>query len=67
MRVLIHSERKPLQAQQGEMLAMSLRLHKLCSILLLRAACFSGKVLNNEVLFGIKEACERKEPIYIDI
>lgn len=63
----LSSERKPLQAQQGEMLAMSLRLHKLCSILLLRAAGFSGKVLNNEVLFGIKEACERKEPIYIDI
>lgn len=63
----LSSEKKPLRAQQGEMLAMSLRLHKLCSILLLKAAGFTGKVLNNEVLFGIKEACERKEPIYIDI
>ena len=63
----LSSEKIPLLAQQGEMLAMSLRLHKLCSILLLKAAGFSGKVLNNEVLFGIKEACERREPIYIEI
>ena len=46
---------------------MSLRLHKLCSILLLKEAGFTGKVLNNEVLFGIKDACERKEHIYLDI
>lgn len=58
---------KPLREQQGDMLAMSLRLHKLCSILLLKEAGFSGKILNNEVLFGIKEACERKENLYIDI
>lgn len=63
----ISSEKKPLWTQQDVMLAMSLRLHKLCSILLLKAAGFSGKIINNEVLFGIKEACERKEPVYIDI
>lgn len=63
----LSSEKKPLQAQQDEMFAVSLRLHKLCSILLLKAAGFSGKVLNNEVLFGIKEACEREEPVYISI
>lgn len=63
----LSSEKKLLRAQQDELFAMSLRLHKLCSILLLKAAGFSGKVLNNEVLFGIKEACERKEPVYIDI
>ena len=63
----LSSEKKYLRAQQGEMLATSLRLHKLCSILLLKAAGFSGKVLNNEVLFGIKESCERREPIYIEI
>ena len=57
----LSSEKKYLRAQQGEMLATSLRLHKLCSILLLKAAGFSGKVLNNEVLFGIKESCERRE------
>lgn len=63
----LSSERMLLRAQQGEMLAISLRLHKLCSILLLKAAGFSGKVLNNEVLFGIKEACESKEPVYLEI
>lgn len=63
----LSSEKKPLRAQMGDMLAMNLRLHKLCSILLLKAAGFEGKVLNNEVLFGMKEACERKESVYIDI
>lgn len=61
------NENIPLREQKSELLAMSLRLHKLCSILLLKEAGFSGKVLNNEVLFGIKEACERKEHIYLDI
>ena len=61
------SENMPLREQQSELLAMSLRLHKLCSILLLKEAGFTGKVLNNEVLFGIKDACERKEHIYLDI
>ena len=63
----LSSGNKLLRAQQGDMLAISLRLHKLCSILLLKEAGFSGKVLNNEVLYGIKEACELKEPIYIEI
>ncbi len=63
----LSSEKKPLRAQMGDMLAMNLRLHKLCSILLLKAAGFKGKVLNNEVLFGMKEACDRKEQVYIDI
>ena len=61
------SENIPLREPQSELLAMSLRLHKLCSILLLKAAGFTGKVLNNEVLFGIKDACERKEHIYLGI
>jgi hypothetical protein len=63
----LSNEAKPLREQQSEMLSINLRLHKLCSILLLKAAGFSGQVLNNEVLFGIKEACERKEPVYIAI
>lgn len=56
-----------LREQENELFAVSLRLHKLCCILLLKAAGFSGKILNNEVLFGIKEACERKEHAYINI
>lgn len=63
----LSSEKKPLKAQQNEMFAVGLRLHKLCSILLLKAAGFSGKVLNNEVLFGIYSACESKEPVYVEI
>lgn len=63
----ITSEKQPLRVQQNDLLAMSLRLHKLCSILLLKAAGFEGKVINNEVLFGMKPACERKEPVYIKI
>ena len=58
---------EPLRDQQKDMLAMSLRLHKLCSILLLKAAGFTGKVLNNEVLFAMKGAVGRKESVYIDI
>ena len=61
------SGKKLLRSQQNEMLAMGLRLHKLCSILLLKEAGFTGKVLNNEVLFGIEEACRRHEPVYIVI
>lgn len=61
------SEKLPLRTQQNDLLAMSLRLHKLCSILLLKASGFEGKVINNEVLFGIKSACEREESVYIDI
>lgn len=53
--------------QYNELLAVSLRLHKLCSILILKEAGFSGKVINNEVLFGIKNACERKEPVFLDV
>lgn len=63
----LSSEKKPLREQKGEMLSMSLRLHKLCSILVLKEAGFKGKVINNEVLFGIQEACERREPVYIEI
>lgn len=63
----LSSEEKPLREQQGDMLAMSLRLHKLCGILLLKEAGFEGKVINNEVLFGIEEACKRKEHVYLDI
>lgn len=58
---------KQLSEQREEFLSMSLRLHKLCGILLFKAAGFSGKILNNEVLFGIKEACDRKEHAYIEL
>lgn len=56
-----------LREQEDELFAESLRLHKLCCILLLKAAGYSGRILNNEVLFGIKDACDRKEHVYIEI
>ena len=56
-----------LRQQEDDLFSVSLRLHKLCCILLLKAAGYQGKILNNEVLFGIKEACERKEHAYIEI
>ena len=59
--------KRDLYQQRNTFFAESLRLHKLCCILLLKAAGFKGQIFNNEVLFGIKEACERKEPPYIEI
>jgi len=61
------SDSKPLIAQNEDMLALGMRLHKLCCILLLLASGFHGKILNNEVIFGIQEACDRKEHAYIEI
>lgn len=59
--------KKELSEQRWEMFAIALRLHKLCCILLLKASGFNGKILNNEVIWGVKEACERKEPPYLNI
>lgn len=47
--------------------AVALRLHKLCCILLLKAAGYTGRILNNEVILGVKEACDRKESPFINI
>lgn len=59
--------KRELPDQQWDMFAIALRLHKLCCILLLKAAGYNGRILNNEVIFGVKEACERKDPPYIEI
>lgn len=59
--------KKELPEQQWDMFSIALRLHKLCCILLLKAAGYSGRILNNEVILGVKEACERKDPPYIYI
>lgn len=53
--------------EEEQIFGTSLRLHKLCSILLLKMSGYNGDILNNEVLFGIRSACERKEPILIHI
>ena len=59
--------KRELPDQQWDMFAVALRLHKLCCILLLKAAGYSGRILNNEVILGVKEACERKDSPYIYI
>lgn len=59
--------KRELSEQRGDMYAVALRLHKLCCILLLKAAGFEGEILNNEVLFGVEKACERKDPPYLNI
>lgn len=57
-----------LKSQQEELFAHALRLHKLCGILLFKASGYTGKILNNEVLFGIEDACiNRKEHAYVEI
>ena len=46
-----------LAEKEAKKFAISLRLHKLCCVLLLKLAGFEGYILNNEVLFGFEEAC----------
>lgn len=60
------SSKEELHQQQEQLFSESLRLHKLCCVLLFLKAGFKGRLLNNEVLFGIKEACEQKESPYIE-
>jgi hypothetical protein len=59
--------KKEIANQRWDMFSTALRLHKLCCILLLKAAGYSGKILNNEVILGVKDACERKDPPYLYI
>ena len=61
----LSSSSEELHYQQDRLFAESLRLHKLCCILLLKKAGFTGRILNNEVLMGLKEACDRQESPYI--
>lgn len=64
----VSNKHKDLYSQRDDMFATALRIHKLCGILLFKASGFSGKLLNNEVLFGIEDACcNRKEHAYIEI
>lgn len=59
--------KRELYEQRWNMYAVALRLHKLSCILLLKAAGFAGNILNNEVILGVKEACERKDSPYLNI
>ena len=58
---------KELNDQQWDLFALALRLHKLCCILLLKAGGYTGLILNNEVLYGVEDACRREELPFINI
>lgn len=58
---------KALIDQQWDLFALALRLHKLCCILLLKAAGYTGNIQNNVVLYGVEDACRSKEPPFIQI
>lgn len=49
------------------LLGNCIRLHKLCCILLLKEAGFDSYILNNPVLYGLKEECEAKQPPVITL
>jgi len=53
--------------QLDELYHCSLRLHKLCAILLLNRLGFRSYMLNLPVIYGIKEECNNKEPALIRI
>lgn len=53
---------KPTEDEEfNALLKSSLRLHKLCSILLLKEANFDNYILNNPVLWGIEDECKAQE------
>lgn len=56
-----------LQRQSNEYMSLSFRLHKLCCILLLKDVGFNGRIINNEVLWGMKDACKAGHDIYVDL
>lgn len=50
-----------------DMYYYSLVLHRLCSAILFKFAGYQGYLVNNAVLMDRKVACERKEPVLIEI
>ena len=55
------------QDKLSYMLHLCLLLHKLCSILLLKQAGYSGYIINNPVLYGCAKECKAKEDVLIQI
>lgn len=50
-----------------DMFYYSLVLHRLCSAIIFKFAGYKGYLLNNAVLMDRKVACERREPVLIEI
>ncbi len=53
---------KGCQDELDLLLKSSIRLHKLCCILILKRSGFDSFILNNPVLWGFEEDCDRKDP-----
>lgn len=56
-----------LEAQFNCLFHLSVVLHKLCCILLLKQAKFDNYIINNAVLYGFDEECAKHEPVLIKI
>jgi len=56
-----------LEKQTNELIYLSLMLHKLACIIILKRACFSGYILNNPVLFNCEKAVAAGEKVLIMI
>lgn len=56
-----------LEAQFNYLFHLSVVLHKLCCILLLKQAEFDNYIINNAVLYGFDEECAKHEPVLIKI
>lgn len=60
-------QRGTTQDKLSYMLHLCLLLHKLCSILLLKQAGYSGYIINNPVLYGCDKECKAEENVLIQI
>ena len=60
-------QRGTTQDKLSYMLHLCLLLHKLCSILLLKKAGYSGYIINNPVLYGCDKECKAEENVLIQI
>ena len=55
------------RAQYDELYSCSLRLHKLCCILLLKRVGFTSYIINLPVLRDFKEECAAAEPVLLQL
>ena len=68
---LLHGELVEKTAEDStdfdDMYYYSLVLHRLCTAIIFKFAGYHGYLVNNAVLMDMKVACERKEPVLIEI
>ena len=68
---LLHGELVKKTAEDStdfdDMYYYSLVLHRLCTAIIFKYAGYHGYLVNNAVLMDRKVACERKEPVLIEL